>query len=98
MSTGAEVVIVKQKRMMRRFTESGAVSPQTAKTLEELDCRDSFLFRRMAAAGVFRRTEEGKYYLDERAAAEFRGRQKTRILIAMLIALLLVVLIVMLQR
>jgi hypothetical protein len=36
-----------------------------------MGCRNSWIFRRMVAKGVFIETDHGRYYMDENAASWF---------------------------
>jgi len=53
------VVVMHQNRLMRRFQEAEATSPNAAKTPVEVGCRNSWTFHRMAARGVFIETDDG---------------------------------------
>lgn len=74
MSGGA--VVMMQNRLMRRFEEAGATDAAHAVTLDELGCRASFVFRRMAAAQVFVPVEDDRFYMEAEAAAEFLRRRR----------------------
>ena len=87
----AAAIITKQNRMMRRFVDAGATSLASARVPEEIGCRRGWIFRRMASAGVFVPTGNGQFYLDEVAAEQFRGRRRTRGIIALLVVILLVI-------
>ena len=69
------VVVLHQNRLMRRFQDAKATDPKSARTLAEIDCRNSWIFRRMAARGVFVETEDGRFYIDEDAARRFVKRR-----------------------
>jgi hypothetical protein len=91
------MIVRKQNRYMRRFTEAGAVDPDRAVTPEEAGCRDSWVFRRMVRWGVFVSCGQDRYYLDEEAAAAFRRWRWIKIgpfLLAALIVWLVVQMIV----
>jgi hypothetical protein len=81
MSTGA-LIAGKQNRYMRRFQDAGATNSASAKTLEELECRQSFVFNRLVDQGVFVEVSTGRYYVDISRAAAFRSRRRLVILIA----------------
>ena len=76
----AAVVILKQNQLMRRFAEAGATTPATAKVPEDIRCRQNWIFRRMVARGVFVPVGNGRFYMDEDAAAEFKRRRRARLL------------------
>jgi hypothetical protein len=65
------VILLMQDRCIRSFQKAGAISPDAANTLEQLGCRDSWVFRRMVAKGVFVQAREDTYYMDEAAAQEY---------------------------
>ena len=69
------VVVMHQNRLMRRFQDAKATDPKSARTLAEIGCRNSWIFRRMAARGVFIETEDGRFYIDEDAARRFVKRR-----------------------
>jgi hypothetical protein len=56
---------MRQNRLMRRFRDAEATDPKSAITLEDIGCRNSWVFRRMVARGVFIETGKGQYYMDE---------------------------------
>lgn len=68
-------VVAYQNRLMRRFREAVATGPESATTLAEIGCRDSWTFRRMVARGVFVETDAGRFYMDEDAARWFVKRR-----------------------
>jgi hypothetical protein len=68
-------VVVYQNRLMRRFQDAKATNPKSAKSLAEIGCRNSWVFRRMAARGVVVETEDGRFYMDEDAARRFVKRR-----------------------
>jgi len=65
------VVVIHQNRLMRRFRDAKATDPKGATTLVDIGCRNSWIFRRMVARGVFIETMDGWYYMDEEAARRF---------------------------
>jgi len=68
-------VVVYQNRLMRRLQDAKATNPKSAKSLAEIGCRNSWVFRRMAARGVVVETEDGRFYMDEDAARRFVKRR-----------------------
>jgi hypothetical protein len=69
------VVVRHQNRLIRRFQDAKATDPKSARTLADIDCRNSWIFRRMVARGVFIETDEGRFYMDEDAASRFVKRR-----------------------
>jgi len=69
------VVVMHQNRLMRRFQDAQATDLKSAKSLAEIGCRNSWIFRRMVARGVFIETDAGRFYTDEEAAGRFVKRR-----------------------
>ncbi len=69
------VVVSHQNLLMRRFREAKATGPKSARTLAEIGCRNSWIFRRMLARGVFIETSDGRFYMDQEAAGRFVTRR-----------------------
>jgi hypothetical protein len=82
-------VVVRQNRLIERFRAARALDSPSARLLAEVGCRDSWVFRRMVAKGVFVEAAEGRYYLDERGAQRFvRTRRRAMIMFLVAVALL----------
>ena len=79
---------------MSRFQEAGAVSPETARSLEQVGCRDARMFQRMLRREVIRPAAPGKYYLDVQAARAFRRARRERALAALVIVLIIAVVLI----
>lgn len=96
--SGGAVIVRRQNQYLRTFRDVGAVSPATARTLEELDIPRSWVFRRMAARGVFVRVDEGRWFMDEAAAEQrFLEARRTRILIFFVAAFVFLALVLVLR-
>lgn len=97
---GAGVVIMLRKKeddLAKHFRDSGAISPETAKSLSQLqlDPSDSTL-RRMRRSAAIREIHEGEYYLDDETLVAFRKkRQRLAFTLVALIILGLIVLYLM---
>jgi hypothetical protein len=85
----AAVIHLKQNRLMRNFRSAGATSPATARTPEEIGCRQGWIFRRMVARGVFIPAGNSKFYLDEEAARTFVQRRRLMVLLVVTVVLVL---------
>jgi hypothetical protein len=77
----AATVVIRQNRFIRAYGDARATSPGAAATPQQLGIRPSWIFNRMAAAGVFVHVGQGRYYLDAHAAHRFRARRRAKILI-----------------
>jgi hypothetical protein len=89
------VILMNQNRLMRRFREAEATDSKSATTLADIGCRNSWIFRRMVARGVFIETAEGQYYMDEDAAHWFVKHRWQVMLIFIAVVILLFVLVQM---
>jgi hypothetical protein len=85
------VIVVHQNRLMGKFREAKATTPKSASTLTDIGCRNSWVFRRMVARGVFIETSAGRFYMDEDVARWFVKRRWQRMLIFLAAAILLFV-------
>jgi hypothetical protein len=85
------VVVGHQNRLMRQFRDAKATAPKSASTLAEIGCRNSWVFRRMVARGVFIKTSDGRFYMDEESARLFVKRRWQRMLIYLATVILLLV-------
>ena len=92
------VVVGHQNRLMRRFRDAQATGPKSARTLAELGCRDSWIFRRMTARGVFIRMDDGRYFMDEDAARRFVKLRRQRMLVFLAAAAILLFLVWLICR
>ena len=78
-----------QNRLIRRFRDATATDPKSATALADVGCRDTWIFRRMAARGVFIETTVGRYYMDEEAARRFVTFRRRRMLVFLTVVILL---------
>ncbi len=79
--SAAAVIALRRRRLIRRFREAGATAPERAVTLEAVGERQNWIFDRMAQAGVFRPAPDGRYFMVEAAATEYRRRCRVRALV-----------------
>jgi hypothetical protein len=87
----AVILVIKIKKIIQRFLDTGTTSPPAAKTPEELNIRTSLLFQRLLRRKVLVETFAGRYYLDEEALQEYNNtRRKIMITVILVIALLIV--------
>jgi len=85
----AAAIFARQNRFIRLFEEAGATTPAAAVAPQQLGIRPSWIFNRMASAGVFIDVGDGRYYLDIPASRAFRSRRRTKVLTFAAIALLI---------
>ena len=89
------VIVTLQNRLMQRFRDAKATAPKSAITLEDIGCQNSWVFRRMAARGVFVETGKGQYYMDEDAARWFVKRRRRMMFIFIAVSILVLALVLM---
>jgi hypothetical protein len=87
----AIIIIAKIRKVIRRFKETGSTSPQTAKTLEELNVDYRFAFRKMLKREIIIEASPNRYYLNEENLA---GYNNTRRMIMLVVILLLALVII----
>ena len=87
--SAAAVIALRRRRLIRRFREAGATTPEHAVTLEAIGERRTWIFDRMVEAGVFLPAPDGRYFMDEAAASDFRHRCRVRALVGAGVCLLL---------
>ena len=89
------VVVIRQNRFMAAFRNAGALSPATPVTLNEVRVRPGWVFRRLAARGVFVPVGQDLWYMSEPAAAAF-VRRRFNVMLGLIAVGLIAFLIIML--
>jgi|WetSurMetagenome_2_1015567.scaffolds.fasta_scaffold187988_3 hypothetical protein len=88
------IVVLRIKKLINRYKISGTISPQSAKTLKELNIRRSLVLRKLLRRNVIIESAPGKFYLQENNLIEYlknrRRRMKTVVIILMIIMILLI--------
>lgn len=73
----AMVIRRKEINLVEHFRDLGALSPETAKSLEELRLdTDDIALGRLHRRAVIRKVHQGEYYLDEEVWRAVRGRHR----------------------
>ena len=90
----AAVVILVQKRIIRRLEDAGAWSTETARTLPELGCRNNWLLRRLVVRGAIREVGDGRFHLDRAGLLRYRRRLTVLRVIALVVLVVGTVLLV----
>jgi len=75
-----EMIRQRLREIIQTFRASGALSPETAKSVKELGLPPRFeeaMHRRLGQTRVFVETN-GKYYLDEKRLAEVKAKLEER--------------------
>ena len=96
---GAALAVAhKLRNIMATFVEHGAVRPESARTLQQLDLKDSRLLRKLQKKGVVIATQDQRYYLDRTGKERYRLAKKARALILSTVVLAAVLFMMWFQR
>lgn len=79
--SAAAIITIRRKRLVRRFREVGATDSEHAVTPEALGERRSWIFDQMTKHGVFLPTQDGRFFMDDRAASKFLWQRRMRALL-----------------
>ena len=82
--------ILKEGRMVRRFEEAGALSPDSARSLDQIGISTGRILRRLRDRLVIRHVEGDLFYVDEEVWAELRKRRRRHASVAAIAALALI--------
>ncbi len=93
MAGEAAIIIAMQNKCLRRFLEHNALSPDQAKTVEELGLRKNPFFNRFLRRGILVQTSEDRYYMIPEKAEEFKRQRKRHVFIALAVILAAIALI-----
>lgn len=85
--SAALVFILRQREIMNRFRNAGAIAPPSARRLSDIGVRPGFVFSQMARAGVFVRTEQDCFWMDQAAGNRFESRRGRRMLLVVVVVL-----------
>ncbi|HKI01523.1 MAG TPA: hypothetical protein VKK31_06045 [Thermoanaerobaculia bacterium] len=77
------------RALLRRFETLHAVSPDSAVSLDELNVRNSVIFRRFVKRGVIGKVGEDRYYLDRDRQQEWmKVRRKRAVVVVTVIGVI----------
>ncbi len=88
-ASAAAVIIRKEREIVERFTEAGAVSPSSARSSSDLGVHERFAWIRLVERGVIREAASGTYYLDEPTWVALRQRRRRVALVLMIVLVVL---------
>ena len=86
------IILTRIKRVINRFLNSGTISFQTAKTLEELKYYPGFILNHLIQQEVIIQARRNQYYLDEKNLKLYTKR--IRLISITLLSLILIFLII----
>jgi len=98
MSTFAAVVLARERRMIGRLRMAGAVTPEQARTLEELGIQRGVILRRLRERAVIRQVGPDRFYLDEPSWAAVRRSRRRAIHIVGVIVLIILFAVLFARR
>ena len=87
--SAAAAILIRQRRMIRRYRDAGAIDSLHACCPEDLGLRRSWLFNRMIDRGVFVPVGDGRCFLDLQGAQRFREIQRRRAGVLLIVAIVL---------
>ena len=90
-ATTSVAMAAKRRRFVNRFDERQACSPESARTLVELELPESRLLSRLQKAGVVVPMAGGRYYLNRERLREYRAARRRRALTVLVLAAVAVV-------
>jgi hypothetical protein len=94
------MIAIKIRKIIGRFKQHGAVTPDSALPLEKIGVSKHFLLNRLISRGVIMEVSQDKYYLNEENLALFSRNRRTKagiVLALMIIAILIYLLLHMNQ-
>jgi hypothetical protein len=74
--SAAAIIMLRRKKLIRRFAEQGATSPDQAIPFANVGVRRSWVFDQMVDRGVFAPVGSDRYYMDESKAQAFLVAQR----------------------
>jgi hypothetical protein len=83
-------ILRKERHVVEHFRQAGAVSPSTAKRLDDLHERLGLALRRLRTRAVIREAEPDHFYLDEEVWHAL-GRTRRRVSLAVLALIVLLI-------
>jgi hypothetical protein len=84
--------------LVRRFEEAGALSPDSARSLERIGLADDRTVHRLRERLVIRHAEGDRFYVDEEVWAALRKRRRRHASVAAIVALALILGLVLFTR
>jgi len=82
------IVVIKTRKLVDKFKNSGAINERNAKTLEELKVNRRFIFRKYLFHNIIIELNN-KYYLNEQNLIDYRTKKRI-VLIPLVVILILV--------
>lgn len=90
-ATAATAVAAKRNRIIRKFREAGALTPETAVTLDDLQLNRQFIVQTLINRRVLVEAEDGRLYLDEDRNTVVQSQRRRLIFSLLVIAFIVLV-------
>ena len=90
-------ILRRERKLVRRFRQSGATAPASARTLDELHLRRGGAMHRLRNRAVIREAEPDRFYFDEEVWQAL-GRTRRQASIAVLCLIILCIVAVLAVR
>jgi hypothetical protein len=84
------IIVIRTKKIINRFINSGTVTPGSAKTLYELNIRNSLILNKLVRRNVIVEISPERFYLHGDNLEKYYSARRTRILIIIGILILLI--------
>ncbi|MGB7211304.1 MAG: hypothetical protein WBC97_01640 [Gemmatimonadales bacterium] len=88
-AVAAAVIIRKERELVDHFRAMGAVSPDTARSLAQLNVDQNIGWRRLVDHAVLRSTPAGTWYLDEPSWLALRRMRRRMMTVVLVMAAIL---------
>jgi hypothetical protein len=82
------VIAIKIRKIIDRFKQNGAVTPDHAVYPDSIGISDNLLFRKLTRQGVIVETSPGKFYLNEENLSIYNRNRRTRAAVVMLVIII----------
>ena len=92
------VIAVQLRKIISRFEQHDAFTPDRAVSPEEIGLSKNFIFRRLVTRGVLRETTTNRYCLDREKLADFNDLRRKKILIIMGIIIIVILIYALLYN
>ena len=87
MTSVTAIILARERRMVGRLRTAGAISPEQARTLEELGLSKGVILHRLRDRAVIREAGPDRYYLDEPSWEAVRRARRRAIHVLGVVAL-----------
>jgi hypothetical protein len=83
------IIALKIRKIIKKFKDSQTTTPQTAKSLDEINIKRRFIFNRLLKNKVIIEVNFDRYYLNEANIKDYNKRRRRKVIIAISLLLLI---------